>query len=345
MHLAKVSKLMRKASAIQRRAAPFPLWNKRRNLLKSGVLAKRQRRGKSEAATKRIASWQGGTGMRILIAEDDAALAGYLARGLCSAGDEVELAPNGDAAMTAFLLATPDLLLLDLELPGQSGFAVLAAIREISPVVPVLVLSGRAETETRIRCLELGADDCMAKPFSVRELRARCAALFRRSALLTASLKAATLRMDHPPASAIDQSLAGDHQLTLVIGCLTIRRVERHAEVAGAPLALTNREFALLEQLALAAETPVLRTTLTRRIWQEKPAETNALDVHLSALRKKLARWPGAPQILTVRGQGFQLSAASAPASESARALAPLLVTPNRDALPGMAIVHTGAAQ
>ena len=283
--------------------------------------------------------------MRILIAEDDAALAGYLARGLCSAGDEVELAPDGDAAVAAFLRASPDLLLLDLELPGQSGFAVLAAIRQVSPSVPVLVLSGRAEIETRIRCLELGADDCMAKPFSLRELRARCAALGRRSALLTASLMATTFRMDHLPVNASDQPLGGDHRLTLVIGCLTIRRMERQAEVAGASLALTNREFALLEQLALAAEAPILRSTLTRRIWQEKPAETNALDVHLSAVRKKLARWPGAPQIRTVRGQGFQLTAPSAPASDSARTLAPHLVTPGPSTLPGMAIAQTGAAR
>jgi DNA-binding response OmpR family regulator len=283
--------------------------------------------------------------MRILIAEDDAALAGYLARGLSSAGDEVELAPSGDAAVAAFLRGAPDLLLLDLELPGRSGLAVLAAVREVSLSVPVLVLSGRAETETRIRCLELGADDCMAKPFSLRELRARCAALCRRSALLTAPLLAAMPRIDHLAVNASDQPLAGDHQLTLVVGCLTIRRIERQAEVAGAPLALTNREFALLEQLALAAESPVLRSTLTGRIWREKPAETNALDVHLSALRRKLARWPGAPQIRTVRGQGFQLSAPSASASDSIHALAPLLVTPGPRTLPGMPIAQTGAAQ
>ncbi len=271
--------------------------------------------------------------MRILIAEDDPALAGYLARGLCSESDEVELAPDGDAAMAAFLRSHPDLLLLDLELPGRSGFAVLAAVRELSPSVPVLVLSARAETEARIRCLELGADDCMAKPFSLRELRARCAAVCRRSPLAPVSRAAATVAPKQSPlgsAYASDRSDAGDDQATLTIGCLGIRRLHRQVEVAGAPLPLTNREFAILEQLALAGGAPVQRSTLGARIWGDKRIETNALDVHLGALRKKLGQWPGAPQIHTVRGMGFQLAEAPAAAPGSA----PGAATDASDGLP-----------
>ena len=241
--------------------------------------------------------------MRLLIAEDDLALAGFLARGLRGEGDEVVLAHDGDAALAAFLRKTPDLLVLDIEMPRRSGMEVLSAIRAVAPFAPVLVLSGRAETETRSVCLEMGADDCMMKPFALRELRARCGALLRRATAMRAS------HIAHGSDESRDGIDAHVDPHTIVLGCLQIRRMQRQAQIAGAPVHLTNIEFALLEQLALAGSAPVSRSTLRSLVWPGRQIETNALDVHISALRRKLGAWPGAPAIETVRGKGFFLTA------------------------------------
>lgn len=253
--------------------------------------------------------------MRLLIAEDDLALAGFLARGLRGEGDAVELAHDGDAALAAFFRDTPDLVVLDIEMPRRSGMEVLSAIRAVAPFAPVLVLSGRAETETRSACLEMGADDCMMKPFALRELRARCGALLRRAIAMRASHAA--------PGS--DGSDDENDAHTIVLGCLKIRRMQRQAQIAGAPMHLTNIEFALLEQLALAGSAPVSRSTLRSLVWPGRQIETNALDVHLSALRRKLAAWPGAPAIETVRGKGFFLTASRLERTNGGRSAAGVL--------------------
>ena len=236
--------------------------------------------------------------MRLLIAEDDRVLSGFLCRALCAAGDEVAVASDGEAALALFAEREPDLLLLDLQLPGRSGHEVLAAVRDTSSHCAVMVLSGIAGTETRIACLELGADDCMAKPFSLGELRARCARLLQRRIAAPA-----------PPAGRLPAAPADS--ATVALGSLRLERMRRRVEVDGVAVRLTNREFGLLEQLLLAGGAPVGRAELRQRVWENAPAEANVVDVHLGALRRKLAAVGGAPAIATVRGVGYRLASGS----------------------------------
>ena len=235
--------------------------------------------------------------MRLLIAEDDRALGSFLRRGLAAdlaemaeleeGPVEIEIAGDGPAAIESFLREEPDLLLLDLDLPGCGGAEVLAVVRGLSPLCPVLVLSGRAETGTRVACLDLGADDCMQKPFSLAELRARCRGILRRR-------QAARDRMEErsapgEAASAEDMAAAGAPDWSVLrMGMLRMQRLERRVDLGGAPLHLTNREFGLLEQLLLACGAPVSRAALREAVWGAQAVETNVVDVHMAALRRKL---------------------------------------------------------
>ncbi len=141
--------------------------------------------------------------MRLLIAEDDPALGLFLTRGLESDGHRVRLAQNGAAAVEAFREEMPDLTILDLNMPVKDGEQVLEELRGLDADLPVLILTGRNEVETRVRCLDLGADDLMTKPFSLHELRARCRALMRRKReARRLLLRAGDLeidRMEHTP--------------------------------------------------------------------------------------------------------------------------------------------------
>ena len=239
--------------------------------------------------------------MRILIAEDEEALGRYLERGLRGEGREIEVAPDGNEALRHFLEREPDLLLLDLELPGRSGMDVLRQARAISPLCPVLVLSGRADTSTRTECLEAGADDCLQKPFSLGELRARCNALLRRSRAFQDTIEGLL--------GAAQTAALSARAAIVRCGTLELDRMRRAVEVGGMPVRLTNREFALLEQLLLSAGAPVSRAALYRLVWEGKQVEGNVVDVHIAALRRKLG--PLAPAIQTVRGAGFQIMASA----------------------------------
>ena len=115
--------------------------------------------------------------MRLLIAEDDRALGLFLSRGLEADGHRVRVAYDGAAAVEAFRAEMPDLTILDLNMPVKDGEQVLEEVRALDADLPVLVLTGRQEVDTRVRCLDRGADDLMTKPFSLHELRARCAVL------------------------------------------------------------------------------------------------------------------------------------------------------------------------
>lgn len=237
--------------------------------------------------------------MRWLIAEDDKALAHFLSRALPAAGDSVELAGDGAEALALFTREEPDLLILDLDLPLVPGEEVLRTVRALSPMCPVLVVSGQADDETRITCLNDGADDCLQKPFSLGELRARCAALLRRRHLVD----------DH---IAAENRGAAAGEPVLRYGHLEVERFGRLVRVSGKPLHLTNREFALLEHLMQAGDRPVSRTALREHLWgSEAAVETSVIDVHLGALRRKLAACPDSPRIDTVRGAGFCLRAPS----------------------------------
>jgi DNA-binding response OmpR family regulator len=229
--------------------------------------------------------------MRLLIADDDPSLGAFLARGLQQDGHEVTVATDGEMAMEAARRDLPEMAVLDLNLPRRDGMEVLEFLRSLTEETPVLILTARQEPETRLRCLEMGADDFMQKPFSFAELRARCRALARRRA----------------------------PGLVLRHGDLELNRVERQVTRGGEPVTLTNKEFALLEHLLLNRGRAVSRSALLEQVWNMSPeADTNVVDVYVNYLRRKLhdavprRRTDGggeaaAPIIQTVRGLGYSI--------------------------------------
>ena len=236
--------------------------------------------------------------MRLLIAEDDKALGLFLSRGLEADGHRVRLAHDGAAAVEAFREEMPDLTILDLNMPVKDGEQVLDELRVMDADLPVMVLTARQEVETRVRCLDRGADDLMVKPFSLYELRARCRALLRRKR---------------------------EARLLLRAGDLELSRLDHTAVRAGEPIELTNKEFALLEHLMLNRGHCISRVELLDSVWHMEPAQTtNIVDVYVNYLRRKLKDPPPGRLIRTVRGQGYMvptestLSAAANPALAAA---------------------------
>lgn len=221
--------------------------------------------------------------MRLLIAEDDKALGLFLSRGLEADGHRVRLVYDGGAAVEAFRQEMPDLTILDLNMPVKDGEHVLEELRALDGDLPVLVLTARQEVDTRVRCLDLGADDLMIKPFSLHELRARCRALLRRKREARLQLRAGDLELD---------------------------RLDHTARRGGQPVALTNKEFALLEHLMLNRGQCVSRVELLDTVWNLEPAQTtNIVDVYVNYLRRKLKDPPPGKLIQTVRGRGYVVPA------------------------------------
>jgi DNA-binding response OmpR family regulator len=217
--------------------------------------------------------------MRLLVAEDDKALGMFLSRGLEADGHRVRVAMDGAAALEAFRQDLPDLTILDLNLPIKDGEQVLAELRALDADLPVLILTARQEVDTRVRCLDLGADDLMVKPFSLHELRARCRALLRRKREARLQLRAGDLELD---------------------------RLNHTARRAGESIVLTNKEFSLLEHLMLNRGQCVSRVDLLDSVWNLEPAQTtNIVDVYVNYLRRKLHDPPPGHLIRTVRGQGY----------------------------------------
>lgn len=215
--------------------------------------------------------------MRFLVAEDNQALGTFLQRGLEADGHEVRLAADGQAAMDRFLEETPDLAILDLNMPRLDGTEVLRFLRSVTEDLPILILSARSEMETRLKCFDLGADDCMLKPFALAELRARVRALLRRRR---------------------------DASLVLRHGLLELNRVDRSVSYGGRDVTLTGKEFALLEYLLLNRGRAVSRATLLAEVWKiQAGASTNVVDVYVNYLRRKLGA--GEPLIQTIRGEGY----------------------------------------
>jgi two-component system OmpR family response regulator len=222
--------------------------------------------------------------MRFLVVEDDDKLARAMARGLRHEGHAVDSAADGDAAMMHAAVYDYDAVILDVMLPGRDGFEVCRALRERGCWVPVLMLTARRAVDDRIRGLDAGADDYLAKPFDFGELLARLRALLRRApAERPAQLRADDLLVD--PAT---------HEV-------------RRGDI---PVELTAREFAVLEYLLRRAGEVVTRTDLLEHVWDENYlGSTNIVDVYVGYLRKKLEQPFDRPLIHTVRGVGFRLEA------------------------------------
>ncbi|HEV2134716.1 MAG TPA: response regulator transcription factor [Terracidiphilus sp.] len=219
--------------------------------------------------------------MRLLVVEDDKALGQFLRRGLELDGHRVRLALDGGTGVDAFREDLPDLTILDLNLPVKGGERVLEEVRQMNVELPVMVLTARHEVDTRVRCLDRGADDLMMKPFSLHELRARCRALLRRTQ---------------------------ETRLELRIGDLELDRLHHAVRRGGQSIALTNKETALLEQLMLNRGDCVSRTELLDSVWNMEPAQsTNIVDVYVNYLRRKLNDPPPGKLIRTVRGRGYMM--------------------------------------
>jgi DNA-binding response OmpR family regulator len=182
-------------------------------------------------------------------------------------------------------------------MPVKDGEQVLEEVRAIDSDLPVLVLTARQEVETRVRCLDLGADDLMTKPFSLHELRARCRALLRRKR---------------------------ETRLQLRAGDLEIDRLEHTARRGGHSVILTNKEFALLEHLLLNRGQCVTRVDLLESVWNLEPAQTtNIVDVYVNYLRRKLKDPPPGHLICTVRGRGYMVPSEADLALDPHATLAP----------------------
>jgi two-component system OmpR family response regulator len=226
-----------------------------------------------------------GRPMRLLIVEDDAKLAGSLARGLRSEGYAVDLAASGKHALLQARVYDYDVVILDVMIPPPDGVEVCRALREDGHWAPVLMLTGRDGVGDRIRGLDAGADDYLVKPFDYGELIARLRALVRRGA---------------PERPAL-----------LAVGDLEVDPAAHTVTRAGQLVELTSREFALLEFLVRRAGEVVSRTELLEHVWdQHFIGSTNIVDVYVSYLRRKLEDPFGRPLIRTVRGVGYVLEQA-----------------------------------
>jgi DNA-binding response OmpR family regulator len=224
---------------------------------------------------------------RILIVEDNPDLAYGLRNNLEIEGYAVEVAGDGGEGVARARTATPDLIILDLMLPGMDGYHVLRTLREEGCATPILILTARGEEADKVRGLRLGADDYVTKPFGVLELLARVEALLRRSA---------PGRGDDPQAPA----RFGDVEVIPAT-----RQVLRN----GAPVALTPKEFDLLVALLRRRGAVASRSDLLAEVWGYSAAVlSRTVDTHIAELRRKLEANPAAPRhILTVRKTGYRL--------------------------------------
>ena len=222
--------------------------------------------------------------MRVLIAEDDSALATFLLKSFTGQGDSVECAADGAAALGRIREHAPDLLVLELGLPMLDGVELLRTIRGEVQGMSIIALTGRSHSSYKIDCLNLGADDYLVKPFSVAELMARSRAVQRRRA---------------------EMSSGAIHH-----GDLHVNRITRAVTFGGVGIDFTAKEYTLLEYLLLQRGRPVSRQELLREVWRMAPdAGTNVVDVYVNYLRRKLGEGSAAGLIQTVRGEGYAIGA------------------------------------
>ena len=218
--------------------------------------------------------------MRLLLAEDDPQLGDALSRSLRQGGYAVDWARNGQEADIALTDQVYALAILDLGLPRMDGFEVLRRLRARRNKLPVIILTAREALEDRVKGLDMGADDYLAKPFDLPELEARLRALVRRGSEVATS--------------------------EIVNGNLSYHPVDRTVHINGLPLDISQRELGVLELLLLRAGRPLSKEALVEHLcsWDDEMGD-NAIEVYVHRLRKKLE--PLGVHIRTVRGLGYML--------------------------------------
>ena len=221
---------------------------------------------------------------RILVVEDDPAILRGLADNLKFESHEVLTASDGEAAYRLIREQSPDLVILDLMLPRMSGYEVCRKVRGEGVMTPIVMLTARGEEGDRILGLDLGADDYISKPFSVRELLARIRAVLRRT---------------QPGPNAPDDLRFDDV-------AIDFRRYE--ARKAGVPIEMTRKEFGVLRFLAGRAGAVVTRDELLDEVWgYDSMPTTRTVDNHMASLRAKLEAIPSEPRhLLTIHGVGYK---------------------------------------
>ncbi|VBB16004.1 response regulator transcription factor [Burkholderia stabilis] len=219
--------------------------------------------------------------MRILVVEDDAEIGAAIRNRLARLGHAVDLETDGATANGLLRVERVDLVVLDANLPGMDGFAVLRNLRASGSKTPVLLVTARSAIDDRVSGLGLGADDYLVKPFDYRELDARVQALLRRN--------------------------SGHANDVLTLGGLVIDRSSRLAELDGQPLSLSRQEFALLEILASRPQRIFSKEELLNQLFSfgNEPT-TNAVEQYVTRVRKKLQG--SSVEIRTARGMGYQIA-------------------------------------
>ncbi len=221
----------------------------------------------------------------VLVVDDEESYRQALAAGLAREGFAVEVAPDGHEALRQFHRIRPDIVLLDVMLPDQSGVELCQRMRALAPV-PIIMVTARDSEVDVVLGLELGASDYVAKPFRLRELVARMRAVLRRGATVTA------------PRDEV-----------LQVGPIRLDSGRREVSVDGRPVGLSRKEFDLLALLMAHAGQVVTRESCIDRLWWDQDlSDTRTLDTHVKRLRRKLEPDPANPRhLVTVRGVGFRL--------------------------------------
>jgi DNA-binding response OmpR family regulator len=221
--------------------------------------------------------------MRVLLVEDEPRAAAVLAKGLREQSYAVDVATDGEAAIFQAATTDYDALILDVMLPRHDGFAVCRSVRQSGNTVPILMVTARDAVDARIEGLDCGADDYLVKPFDFGELLARLRAVVRRGR----------------------QPLLPER---IAIGALTLETRGRRALVGARELALTAKEYALLEYLVRRAGEVVTRSEIAEHVWDEHyDPLSNVVDVYIQRLRRKIEEAGVDPPIRTRRGEGYQL--------------------------------------
>jgi two-component system OmpR family response regulator len=219
--------------------------------------------------------------VRILVVEDDDKIASFLAKGLKQNGFSVDIASDGEEALSVCRLVNYDSIVLDIMLPKLDGLSVLRNIRQDKKLVPVLLLSAKASVDNRVTGLQAGADDYLTKPFAFSELLARLQALIRRATHVA-------------------------EPTTLAVGDVSMNLLTREVFRAGQRIDLQSREFALLELLLRHPGRPITKTMILEHIWDYSfDPQTNVVDVLAHRLRSKLEKGFPSKIVHTIRGVGY----------------------------------------